>query len=325
MQNKEGQTTLKKTRREDIDILKGIGIILVLIGHSFQHGLHFNIIYSFHMPLFFIVAGYFFKKKPVIDLLKKDFARLLVPYYFIIILTILLSVVYDYIGIETIQTAEAIKMLYNHDVGAIWFLAALFWARQLFNLLLYITNNKWVLFLIGLSLMVGILCIKTYFDGLPYYSFVFQGITGVVFVFIGYVAKGFDLINIIKPIWRKLLLGFISVAWILSCLGEPMNMMRFEYHNFIIFDILFASVGTYLCYLISYYISIKSKYLSRFLVFMGIYSIVILCWGPIKYHFISYKTIPLVANLFVKVVWLIFSLYMTIKIPFLRKIFQLQK
>ena len=52
------------------------------------------------MPLFFIVAGYFFKKKPIIDLLKKDFGRLLVPYYFIIILIILLSIVYDYLGIE---------------------------------------------------------------------------------------------------------------------------------------------------------------------------------------------------------------------------------
>lgn len=324
MQN-EDQIIIMKKRRDDIDILKGIGIILVLIGHSFQHGLHFNIIYSFHMPLFFIVAGYFFKKKPIIDLLKKDFGRLLVPYYFIIILIILLSIVYDYLGIETIKTIEALKMLYNHDVGAIWFLAGLFWARQIFNLLLYITNNKLVLFIISLSLMVGVIYLKIYFDGLPYCSFVFQGITGVVFVFIGYIAKGVDLISLIKPIWRKLLLGFISVAWILSCFGEPMNMMRFEYYNYIIFDILFASVATYLCYLISYFISIKTKYLSRFMVFMGIYSIVILCWGPIKYHFLSYKSLPLLANLTVKVCWLVFSLYLTIKIPFLRKVFQINK
>lgn len=39
-------------RDESIDVIKGIGIILVLIGHITDYGRGF--IYQFHMPLFFL-------------------------------------------------------------------------------------------------------------------------------------------------------------------------------------------------------------------------------------------------------------------------------
>lgn len=47
------QTTDNK-RDQSLDIMKGIGIILVVFGHVFHHS---GIIYQFHMPLFFILAG----------------------------------------------------------------------------------------------------------------------------------------------------------------------------------------------------------------------------------------------------------------------------
>lgn len=48
-----------RDRVEWIDSLKGIGIILVIIGHCTGHTeLLFSYIYSFHMPLFFFAAGF---------------------------------------------------------------------------------------------------------------------------------------------------------------------------------------------------------------------------------------------------------------------------
>lgn len=49
-------------RDKTIDVLKGIGIILVVIGHSGCPNLLKDFIYSFHMPLFFIASGYFFNE-----------------------------------------------------------------------------------------------------------------------------------------------------------------------------------------------------------------------------------------------------------------------
>ena len=47
-------------RDKSVDILKGIGIILVVVGHANCPQTLRDIIYSFHMPLFFICSGFFF-------------------------------------------------------------------------------------------------------------------------------------------------------------------------------------------------------------------------------------------------------------------------
>lgn len=69
-------------RDESIDIAKGIAIIAVVLGHCTL--IPWNpwrcIIYSFHMPLFFIFAGYFYKEKEIKVALSNDFRRLIVPY-----------------------------------------------------------------------------------------------------------------------------------------------------------------------------------------------------------------------------------------------------
>ena len=41
-------------RDANIDVMKALGIILVILGHTYHHG---NFIYLFHMPLFFILSG----------------------------------------------------------------------------------------------------------------------------------------------------------------------------------------------------------------------------------------------------------------------------
>lgn len=42
-----------------IDFAKGVAIILVVIGHVIPESINlFGFIYAFHMPFFFIMAGY---------------------------------------------------------------------------------------------------------------------------------------------------------------------------------------------------------------------------------------------------------------------------
>ena len=54
-------------RNKYIDFLKGILIILVVLGHSFQNSksyedLIIRVIYSFHMPAFMLISGYLFHR-----------------------------------------------------------------------------------------------------------------------------------------------------------------------------------------------------------------------------------------------------------------------
>lgn len=76
---------LKTNRSCSADILKGIGIILVVMGHVTHDMPLKNWIYAFHMPLFFLLSGIFFK--PTFDNWKKSSKRLLMPYIVFAILS----------------------------------------------------------------------------------------------------------------------------------------------------------------------------------------------------------------------------------------------
>lgn len=72
-------------RNAMISIAKAIGIILMVTGHVFDKeswGVHY--IYMFHMPLFFVLSGYFFKTprslRDLFVFLKKKIIGLYLPY-----------------------------------------------------------------------------------------------------------------------------------------------------------------------------------------------------------------------------------------------------
>lgn len=61
-----------KTRRQLwADVTKGIGIILVIIGHIDLPNAIINYIFAFHMPLFIIISGYFVNHSRISNGLKK--------------------------------------------------------------------------------------------------------------------------------------------------------------------------------------------------------------------------------------------------------------
>lgn len=90
--------TRKSIYYEWVDVARGIGILLVVLGHAiadttqdvFLYGKLFQIIYSFHMPLFFFLSGFCSVKvfeKRVWDekknYMEKRFKRLMIPYIFV--------------------------------------------------------------------------------------------------------------------------------------------------------------------------------------------------------------------------------------------------
>jgi len=73
-------------RLRHIDIARGIGILLIVFGHnwivSHERGKLFNIIFSFHVPLFFFISGLFFIPKiKITNLIVAKFDSLLKPYF----------------------------------------------------------------------------------------------------------------------------------------------------------------------------------------------------------------------------------------------------
>ncbi len=83
--NIEGVINFMSHRIDWIDMLKGLGIILVVFGHTAHAKDTIRIlIYSFHMPMFFIISGYLFKTKDKYKNFLKKFMTLLLPYLIIV-------------------------------------------------------------------------------------------------------------------------------------------------------------------------------------------------------------------------------------------------
>ena len=50
-----------------LSVVKGIAIILMVVGHAEAPDFLTRWIYTFHMPVFFIAAGYFFSRRYLED------------------------------------------------------------------------------------------------------------------------------------------------------------------------------------------------------------------------------------------------------------------
>ena len=84
-----------------IDMAKGIGIILVVLGHSIFPSENLTTwIYSFHMPLFFILSGMLLShthatEQALTSFIRKKAQAIFIPYFVFSVLTILFSALLD--------------------------------------------------------------------------------------------------------------------------------------------------------------------------------------------------------------------------------------
>jgi fucose 4-O-acetylase-like acetyltransferase len=136
-------------RIEYIDIARGIGILLVVLGHNdfgYISRFVYKVIYSFHMPLFFFLSGYFLNAAiPFFDYLKKRFHSLLKPYLFTIFLIYFTSVSFEGMSFRT-AIQRIVKSLYGAghyiDWVQLWFLPHLF-VVSLYAFLFFAIFRKW--------------------------------------------------------------------------------------------------------------------------------------------------------------------------------------
>src|SRR3546814_14106427 len=76
-------------RLEWIDVARGIGIVAVVVGHVWTRGGLRDAMYSFHMPLFFLLSGLLSRPQPVGRFARRQLASQMRPYAAFLILLIL--------------------------------------------------------------------------------------------------------------------------------------------------------------------------------------------------------------------------------------------
>ncbi|WP_075557275.1 acyltransferase family protein [Parabacteroides timonensis] len=269
-------------RNISIDILKGIGILSMIIGHSNFGSITEIYIAGFHMQLFFIISGLFFSpdKYLLVDFLKRKAKSLLLPYFSFALITIFLCLIVNWIRGEELYPIENILkgiVFSNRAIfpitGALWFLQCLFFAELFFFFIVKIKNK------VILMILLGFIASLSYWQSISNVWFPFaidSALSAVVFIGVGYLFKSYmNKINISKNqilSWAIIIL-FISLITIFY--NGQVNPRICTYGNIYLF-FFNAIIGTIGWYLFSAYL-FKSKFeYYSFLSYIGRNSIIYL-------------------------------------------------
>lgn len=270
-----------------IDVAKGIGIICVMLGHLGSEMID-KVVFTFHMPLFFLLSGYFLnEKEPIREFIKKKAKRLLIPYYVtggsICILLILADVVRGLWSEILIDFCNMmIAVLFGscfdvteqiHGIGAIWFFWALFWAVLIVR---FLGKLKWR-GIVGISLLA--LCSYVSFSFFVLPLSIQPGACAAIFVYLGWKLKQIDLKRYITNTW--LLLFALGIFVLEIMLGIRVDIAKNMYKMGIV-SILGA---VFICFFILYVSNIidsSMPTISRGLCFLGKYSLIVLCFHQIE-------------------------------------------
>lgn len=265
----------EKKRIRWVDIAKGLGIVLVIFGHTYRNNPPLIWLYSFHMPLFFFISGWLAKD----NLLKegknqayifKKFLTLIIPY----LLFSLLNYVY-WIVIEI--------HFRNYNQGPIWFLVSLFVVEIIVKVFLKNKKNKTTA-VTKLSLYMGLTLLvyaNLNVEFGPIGGWSIRVVNGLFWYTLGYLAHIYLGEYFSKDTNTKFffvnIVVLLAVSWIVSQLNGRVDMYSNRFQNEYLY-ILGGLFGIGFCVLLS--LLIKK---SNILEYLGKYSIIILgTHEPIK-------------------------------------------
>lgn len=275
--NRKGsrQMTKKKARIEIIDIAKAITIFQVIVGHTtgnLEAPLFRRVLYSFHMPLFFFLAGLSIKPKVLntgkdwLSFIRKNILALVFPYF-------IWGLIFGNFSFENI-----LKLFYGSwqkiaetgTLTSLWYLPCLFTARiyvQIIFNLLKDSKNKELMYLI-----VAVACLAA--------GFMMPAIeTGYPFCCdVAFVAAAFILFGVITRkqiiIFSQQKMSILCIAFLASliifCLGTVARgdalylslMCKSDYGN-VFWFLLNSFSGTLVVIIISMIVSQLSRESSR--------------------------------------------------------------
>lgn len=260
---------VSKQRDKSIDIAKGIGIILVVYGHLVCPIK--REIFLFHMPLFFLLSGYFFSTKDAMKtFLSKKSRVLLSPF----VLFSILSAIYVFFVInkdkDIITYIYSFRSLVSPD-PALWFLLSLFEIFVIsYFVEIYIHSGILKFVIACVITFIGYLCAmnKIFFFYLP------QACLGYIFFYLGYQMRFYNILQN-KKIYLYVIIGSIVSYCLGIILKVHTDMLPLEIDSTYILFFLPALGGSLLVIYFSRYL--QDKQYTSWLAYLGKNSLLIMC------------------------------------------------
>lgn len=277
---------VKNKRIEWVDTAKGIGLLLVILGHLHTPYLS-TWIYTFHMPLFFFLSGvvYSGRKYTFKEFLKKRIKSLVIPYFSLGFVIYLFYVVVNAVVSPSVGPyGSNLEMLKNFFVQkhfwTVWFLACLFVVEVLYFWIDRLVREKNIIItMISVIIcMIGLILYRFGCAGLPWNIDI--AMVAQFFFQIGYLFKTEKLAEVL---FRQKKLGYMLTLSITLCInviagilcirlsGSSLDMSVGLYGNEIL-TFISAIAGIVFAILLSYQVH------SRFFTYLGRNTMLIFSW-----------------------------------------------
>lgn len=280
-----------------VDVAKGIGILLVLYGHLIEQVatfgnqvalLQFQVIYSFHMPLFFFLAGYVGRYQvtnPGSYIARCARSRLW-PAVTLSLVLVPFWIVLPRLGLQTIpRTLDPAAMARGVAQLNIttWFLVCLFWT----DLLMPFFNPSRPYFSLALTIdfyALGIWLIHNM--RLPAW-YLPEALVAFGFCALGATARHYRWLEY-RSIWKFVFVAAPLAAWAAIANDAPFRgnvagvVMSASHHGNLLLFPLAAVAGTLTVVLIS-----KALERSQVLAWIGRHALILLAVTGATYHFVN--------------------------------------
>lgn len=191
-------------REKWVDNLKGFAIILVVVGHAIEGGITrglvsgmeanvlgciYDIIYSFHMPLFFTISGYLYfnltktsKNKMIVRICNHFFDYVVVSVLYIVVRLLVASEL-----MSEVNAKQVLTVLWE-PVGPYWYL----WVMMIYYAIFFWGIKKIdtkLIWMIVITMNLAGNCFSTWFSGAVY-----KLLISALFFYLGIKIKEYDFI-----------------------------------------------------------------------------------------------------------------------------------
>ncbi len=290
----------KGIRLRYIDIAKGISIICIILGHLGVAEIN-RVVFTFHVPIFFLITGYFVSsKRTVRQFIKVKFRTLIVPYAITCLGIIILGTFKGWLKGDMVNELEkwVYASLYGAgdsysepfwipSIGALWFLLATFWASVFLRILLEF--NKFVrgvavLVLFSLGYCSRVIC---------WFPLSIQaGACAVLWMYVGFLAKDASdvLVTLNKETKCFALISCFLVWFFFMKDFESFWLVHCDIGRGIV-DIVGSLCASVCVIWISRLIDMHMEHIGSFLSYFGRYSLLVLCVHIIELDFFPWYSI----------------------------------
>lgn len=285
-----------------LDVMKGVGILLIVSGHLVNSGCFaFEIIGSFHVPLFFLIGGYLARDLTgwgeFRGFCKKSVKRLIVPYAITMLMLCVWGALQAFFKQDINYFMQPLfsMLLASADgyaskwgllyVGPMWFLWALFVARVVFGCLQVCVNrleNRYKDIIILCICFIISIIVSAFGKKIPHLPFcIKQGLVSLSFYAFGYYMRRHPM-----PIWMAIL---CLVVWPIAILYGGVGMEGGYLHYYPL-SFIGACGGTIAVYYLCKWLEggLRSlpalKWIPRGLAWCGLYSLPILCMHELEMY-----------------------------------------